>query len=245
MTARSAQASRRRPARAAESAPGRRGRRVWIRLAAAGALLLVLGAVWLWTPLRDYLDVQRLTALVEPHRSAWYALPLVACAFIVLNHLLFPLTVLVLVTGMVFGPWLGSAYGLAGALASAAASFALGRALGAGGVEKLAGRKARHIGQVIGENGVLATFLIRKVPAPYAIVNLMVGASSIRFLDFMLGTFLGVGVLVVVLSILGHQALEVWHDPTPAAYLKAGGLLLVSLLIAVGLDRLLRRRRRA
>lgn len=244
MTARTAQASRR-SVRGGEAsrAPGRS--RLWIRLGGAAAFVLVVAAVWLWTPLRDYLDVERLEAAVAPHRGAWYALPLVALAFAVLSHLLFPLTVMVLVSGMVFGPWLGSVYGLAGAMTSAAVSFGLGRLLGARGVEKLAGKKLKDIGRAIGENGVLATFLIRKVPAPYAIVNLMVGASPIRFLDFMLGTFLGVGVIVVVLSFLGHQALEVWHDPTPAAFLKAGALLLGSLIVAVGLDRLLRRRRRS
>lgn len=244
MTARSAQATRKTEARAVSPAPGSGALRVWIRAGSAVAFLLLLGAVWLWTPLRQYLDVERLAHVVAPHREAWYALPLVALAFVVLNHLLFPLTVLVLVTGMVFGPWLGSAYGLSGALASAAASFGLGRILGARGVEKLAGKKARDIGRAIGENGVLATFLVRKVPAPYALVNLMVGASPIRFLDFMIGTLLGVGVLVVVLSVLGHQAVEVWHDPTPGAFVKAAGLLLLSLLTAVGLDRLLRRGRR-
>jgi len=242
MTARSAQASRKK-ARLAEPPPNP-PLRVGLRLGGAVLFLLVLGGVWLWTPLRDYLDVERLTRLVEPHRAAWYALPAVAAAFVVLNHLLFPLTVLVLVTGMVFGPWLGSVYGLIGAMASAAASFGLGRLLGAKGVERLAGRKAKNVGRVIGENGVLATFLVRKVPAPYALVNLAVGASPIRFLDFMIGTFLGVGVLVVVLSVLGHQALETWHDPTPGAFLKGGALLLLSFATALVIDRLLRRGRR-
>ena len=243
MTARSAQASRSRAARAADAPPNTR-LRVGLRVLGAVVFLLLLGAAWLWTPLREMLDVERLARHVEPHRQAWYALPAVAGAFVVLNHLLFPLTVLVLVTGMVFGPWLGALYGLIGALASASASFGLGRILGGRGVERIAGKKARALGRVIGENGVLATFLIRKVPAPYALVNLMVGASPIRFLDFVVGTFLGVGVLVVVLSHLGHQALEVWHDPTPSAFLRAGALLLASLLVAVVLDRLLRLRRR-
>lgn len=244
MAVRSAQASTKATAGASDPAPGGNALRIWIRAGAAVGFLLLLGAVWLWSPLRELLEVERLTRLVEPHRRAWYALPAVVAAFVLLNHLLFPLTVLVLVTGMVFGPWLGSIYGLAGALGSAATSFALGRALGARGVERLAGARARRFGKAVGDNGVLATFLIRKVPAPYALVNLVVGASPIRFVDFMLGTLLGVGLLVVVLSILGHQALETWHDPSPAAFAKAAGLLALSLLTAVLLDRVMRRRRR-
>jgi uncharacterized membrane protein YdjX (TVP38/TMEM64 family) len=141
------------------------------------------------------------------------------------------------------GPRLGSAYALAGCLASAAVAFVVGRKLGQETVTRLAGERARRIGQVLNRNGILAAFLMRKVPAPYVLANIVAGASRIRFLDFMIGTLLGMGSIVIILSVFGYQLLKLGRKPTAGSLALTVVLPLVSFGIAFAVNRLVWRRR--
>src|SRR5688500_7402396 len=100
---------------------------LWLRVMVAvliGGLCLAAGK---WIPAAA-LEPENVSAWVEPHRYAWYALPMVMVAFIILC--LFPVLLLITVTGVAFGPILGPIYAMAGCLASASIGFALGRWLG-------------------------------------------------------------------------------------------------------------------
>jgi uncharacterized membrane protein YdjX (TVP38/TMEM64 family) len=215
----------------------------WIRTALAVVVLSGLAAIWVETPLREVVNPDRLSETLEPHRHAWYGLPLTMATFVVLGLVMVPVLALVLVTGIAFGPWMGPPYALAGCLSSAMAGFFLGRRLGRRTVERLAGERARRVAGVLERNGTLAVFLVRKVPAPYTLVNLVMGASRVRFLDFMIGTALGMGPLVVAMSVFGHQLTETLRRPSAVAIGAAVALLLIPLLIAVVANRSLGRRR--
>lgn len=165
-------------------------------------------------------------------------------AFVVLGHLMIPVLFLVFVSGVVFGPWLGTLYAMAGALASASTSFGLGRALGADWTDRLLGGRARRIAQALEKNGVLAVFLMRKIPAPFALVNLAAGSSRVRFLDFLFGTLLGMGPMVVAVAAFGPQVTGFTGEPTIASYALSIGLFLVALSTAYLVNRILRKRRR-
>ncbi len=217
--------------------------RWWIRPAVATSVLLAIAAAWQWTPLREVLDPEEVSEWLAPHRRSWYSFPLTLAAFVLLGLLLFPVLALIFMTGLVFGPWLGTLYALAGSLASAAASFGLGRLLGADWTERVLGGRARRIAQSLERNGVLAVFLLRKVPAPFALVNLVAGTSQIRLPDFLLGTLLGMGPLVVALSAFGPQALAVAGEPTPGSLALAGALFLVAFATAFFVNRTVKARR--
>jgi phospholipase D1/2 len=206
-------------------------------------LLGALAAAWQWTPLKETIDPDQLSDWLRPHRTAWYGLPVTIAAFVLLGFAMVPVLVMVVVTGMVFGPWLGSAYALAGCLASAALAFGVGRKLGQKTVARLAGERARRIGQILNRNGILAVFLMRKVPAPYVLANIMAGASRIRFLDFMIGTLLGMGSIVIILSVFGYQLLELREKPTAGSIAFTVVLPLVSFGIALTVNRIVQRRR--
>jgi uncharacterized membrane protein YdjX (TVP38/TMEM64 family) len=210
---------------------------IWIRVAIFLALGLLVAAAWQWTPLRTYLDPEWLSDFAEPWRDAWYAGLLLLALYLVLELCLFPLSVLVVVTGVAFGPWLGSAYALAGTMASAAMGFGLGRRLGRKRVSKLLGPRATRFDGAISRNGILAVFMLRKIPFPYTLANLAMGASAIRFRDFMMGTLLGLGSMVVVAAILGHELAAVHRDPSARTILLAVALLVVPFGIAWFLNR--------
>jgi phospholipase D1/2 len=215
---------------------------VWVR---AVAVLLICGlfvATWKWIPLAA-LDPGEVSAFVEPHRHAWYGLPMVMLAFIALG--LFPVLLLITATGIAFGPVLGPIYAMAGCLASASTGFAIGRILGARRVERFGGERITRVTRALNRNGTLAVFFVRKVPAPFTMVNIVIGASTVRYVDFLLGTLLGMGAIVIALAGFGSQLIQALRDPSPAAIGAAVLFVGVPLTLAWFINRTLRHARHA
>lgn len=184
------------------------------------------------------LDAAEVSSWLEPHRRAWYGLPVTMIVFVVLCFV--PVLVLIAATGVAFGPWLGPLYAMAGCLASASFGFALGRRLGRRRIEGWGGHRIRWIADVAARNGTLAVFLVRKVPAPFLLANIVVGASAIRYRDFLIGTTLGMGAIVVALAGFSYQLTDLWRQPSMPTLLRAGLVLVIPLTAAWLITRRLR-----
>lgn len=216
--------------------------RTWLGVAVLAAVMLGLAAAWKWTGLREWADPDRLAEFVEPLRSSWLALPLVIAVFVVAELFLFPVLVLVFVCGLAFGPVLGAVYALVGSIASAIPPFLLGRKLGRERLERHGGKLVRKLAKALDRRGVLAVFVVRKIPAPYSLVNLVCGASPLSLRDFLLGTMLGMGTGIVLITVIGSQLGELVRSPDPATIATAVGLLFAPLVLALLVQRMLNRR---
>jgi uncharacterized membrane protein YdjX (TVP38/TMEM64 family) len=219
------------------------GSRTFERVRLAGflvglAALLVFG--WLLLPSNS--TVESFSAWFAPHRQAWYAPPVVAVTFAVLGVLLVPVLLLVAATGVAFGPWLGPPYAMIGCLTSASTGFAIGRWIGLRRVERFGGRHIARVARMLADNGTLAVFLLRKIPMPFLLANVIAGAADVRYRDFLLGTLLGMTALVIGLAGFGYQATHLLDHPSPRSVLIAAAALGIPLSLAWWLNRALRRR---
>lgn len=217
---------------------------VWIRVM---VVLTVCGfglAAWYWS-LTHGGSAEELAGWVEAHRHAWYALPIVMVAFVVLGLALVPVILLVAATGVAFGPLLGPVYAMAGCLASASTGFAIGRWIGMERINKIGGDRIARVTRAMKRNGIFAVYLVRKVPAPFTLANIVVGASTVRFWDFIIGTVLGMGALVVGLAGFGYQLTRAWRDPSPDRLLGAALFVVVPLTLALAINYAFRRLRPA
>lgn len=214
---------------------------VWLRVT---ALILIAGCVLAalkWAP-RNAGDLRDLALSVEAHRYDWYALPGVVIVFVVLGLLLVPVMLLVAATGIAFGPLLGPVYAMAGCLASASIGFAIGRVMGLKRVWEFEGDRLAGVARALNRNGTLAVFLIRKVPMPFTLVNIFIGASTVRYREFMIGTLLGMAALVVGLAGFGYQVTEAFRDPQPHTLINAALFVVVPLTMALVINHVLRAR---
>lgn len=218
---------------------------VLIRFAAILVFLSLLAAAWAWTPLKDFLSLEKISSLIAPYRTAWYALPAVVLGFVVLGLLMVSVLLMTLACGVAFGPWLGSAYALAGALTSAIVGFYIGRWTGVDRLERVVGPKVKKISRKIERNGTLAIYVLRKIPLPFTLVNVTIGASKIRFRDFLLGTLLGTGPIVIALAGFGYQLGQILEDPKPGKIAIAVAFLAVPLTIAWLVNHFLKKRQDA
>ena len=216
-------------------------RKGWIRVAAVLIVCVLVAAVWRWFPTEWDLDA--ISAWMAPHRHVWYALPFVMLAYIGLS--LVPVVLLIAATGIAFGPVLGPIYAMAGCLASGSVGFAIGRRLGQRRVEELGGERVARVTRTLKRNGTLAVFFLRKIPLPFTLANIVVGASTVSYRDFVLGTVLGMTGLVVGLAGFGYQLTMVLRRPSPVTVAAALLFVSVPLTVAWLINRSLRRARPA
>ena len=210
---------------------------------AMGAIAVVmLVSAWPGSTVDRVSEINASLVAAAPHRTAWYALPAVVVAYVALGLVLVPVLALVAATGVAFGPWFGPLYAMAGCLASASTGFGLGRWLGRRRVQSIGGPRVTKIHRALERNGTLAVFVLRKVPAPFMLANIVVGASSVRYRDFVIGTVLGMGALVIALAGFGYRLTRVIDHPSWTEVLAAACMLAVPLTAAVLINRALRRR---
>jgi uncharacterized membrane protein YdjX (TVP38/TMEM64 family) len=200
---------------------------------AAAFLIAVVVVATLWWRLEFPVTPAKLATVAAPYRDEWYAFLFVLAAFLLLGLLLFPILVLIAATGIAFGPVLGPLYAMAGSLACASAGFAIGRRLGHEKVERLIGSGPARLADRLRRNGTLTVFVIRKVPAPFTLVNVAIGASPVSFRDFILGTLLAMAGGVITLAGFGSQVGELFLHPSAEGVLRAALLLCVSLAVAI------------
>jgi phospholipase D1/2 len=217
------------------------------RLIAMAALGLVLGSLaiaWHATPLKEWVN---LAALITVARSVvdmpWAPLAVVA-AYVLGGLVMLPVMLLIAVSGVVFGPFLGALYAIAGSMASATVAYGIGWWLGRDLVGRMLGPRINRLSRRIAKRGILAMMVVRMVPvAPFTVVNMVAGASHIRFRDYLIGTLLGMAPGIFITVTFVHNLAEVVRSPSAGTV----GVLaaVVAALIAFGwlLQRLLAHRR--
>jgi phosphatidylserine/phosphatidylglycerophosphate/cardiolipin synthase-like enzyme/uncharacterized membrane protein YdjX (TVP38/TMEM64 family) len=221
-------------------------RRSLIALASVLIVALLIAATWRWTPLSEWIDLKAGIDRLGSLRGAWTAPLVVTVIYIVAGLMIFPVTLLIVATGVAFGATYGFAYALLGAELSALVTYAIGQYLGHDAVRSLSNRWVSRVSRRLAQQGLLAIITLRVVPvAPFSVINLVAGASHIRFRDFALGTLLGMAPGILALTVFSDQVVAAIAAPETV---RLASLLLLAIVIGAGtwwLSRwLLRRQRR-
>jgi phospholipase D1/2 len=208
------------------------------RVVVALILLAAVAAAWRWTPLREWVSLQSLVGMARGLEGSPIAAVAVLAGYVIAGLLLVPVTVLIVATGVVFGPLLGGVYALLGALLSAAVTYGIGRRLGRNAVRRLAGRRLNRITRRLAKKGTLAIAVIRLLPiAPFSVVNVVVGASHIRLRDFLLGTAIGMAPGIAATVVFVDRITAAVTDPGPATFAAVAGLAAVLAAVALYVHR--------
>lgn len=219
-------------------------RRRLLRLSLALVGLLVVAAIWIWSPLRDMIDAGAVGEWLARFRDEPWAPLMVLLGFVVGGLLMLPVTLMVVLTAVTFGPISGFVYALLGSTASAAVAFLIGRGLGHRHVQQLAGSRIHNLSRRIGHHGFVTIALLRMVPvAHFTVISMAAGTSHIRIVSFLAGTMVGMapGMIVLIAFLDSLAAAARQPDPMRIAISLVFGLGLLAILL--GLRRWLRRRR--
>lgn len=185
----------------------------WVRVVAVAAPLVALVLFWRTVELGG--DDGAWRAWVQPYLDTPWEAALVVGAIAGSSVLAVPVTVLIVATALGFGGWLGFVYSAAGVFGGALVGYGIGRLLWRDAVRALGGRRLNDLSRKLGEKGLLAVVFVRVVPvAPFAIVNLVAGASHVRFGSYVLGTVLGMMPGIALMSLFADRVGSAIQDPS-------------------------------
>ena len=216
-----------------------------VRLGAVAAALLALVLVWSYTPLAQWADPEVLMPALAAARGHWWIYPLLLAAYIVGGLLLFPLTVLIAVTGMMLGPLVGFLTAMTCGMVSAWTGYLAGGWTGAEAIRNVSGRTFRRIYRGLQSQGFVTVTALRMVPvAPFTVVNMVMGAAHVRPRAYLAGTALGLVPGVFVMTMVGDRLRELWRDPDPMNILWFALVALLWIGLAFALQRIVSRLRK-
>jgi uncharacterized membrane protein YdjX (TVP38/TMEM64 family) len=217
-----------------DALPARNPKRRSIMILIGVAIIAVLGGLMFWASQSiPWLSSDSINAFLEKSRGTYFALPTVLLVYVVGGVLFFPVTVLSLAVAAIFGPIWGPIYGIMGALMSSAIMFGVGKLSGNAGLKKIGGPKVAAVDEKLKRSGVVGVAAIRMLPiAPFSLVNLVAGISSIGIFQFLVGTFLGMFPPMIAKGLVGDSIAQIWQNPSieTISYL-VGGIIMWGLMI--------------
>ena len=212
-----------------------RRRRVWL---AAGilALLFAAAAAWKWTPLADQIDIAKVAAWAASIRNNPARLLIILGAYLIGSLALVPVTVLIIVTALVFGLLVGCAYSFAGCLIGAGVTYAVGYFLGRDLVRQITGPKWQDVERKIDQAGVIAVATMRLLPvAPFTVVNVVSGAFQVPLWPYFLGSLLGLAPGIILINLFAHEIEIAIENPGAGGFILLGALIVISVLATLWL----------
>lgn len=209
------------------------------RLVILALVIAVLLVLWFFTPVGDLVDFKSLfdnrDSLLETVKTH-YALAVVVfiAVYIAATALSLPgATVLTLLGGFFFGPWLATVWVNIGATIGAFIIFLAARYFLGEGIQNKYGEKLEKFNKEIEENGPNYMFTLRLIPIfPFFLVNLFAGVTTIKPRQFLWTTSLGIIPGSFAYAWLGYAGATI-GDGAPWQLFVALGLLAALSLIPV------------
>jgi phospholipase D1/2 len=166
--------------------------RPFVRGALLLVLLVILAGLWKWSPLKEWIDLQPLMNWADSFRGNPMTSLIVIAFYVIGGLVMFPVLLLIFATTFTFDPLAGILYSFAGCFSSAIAGYGIGKMIGRDVVRRLAGVRLNQMSRRLARRGLDAIIFLRIVPLlPFTLVNLVAGASHLRFRDYVLGTMIG------------------------------------------------------
>lgn len=197
-------------------------------------LVLLIALAALTWKLSTWLTPQQLQQALQ--QTGGWAPALYIGLFILLPAFFFPVAVLALAGGLLFGLWWGSVYTFIGAVLNCAMMFLLARYVGRSQVQRLVEQKLspqwqRRLQMADGKEGFLLLIILRLIPAvPYNLINYTFGLTGISFSSYLLASAIGIIPGTFAFINIGDKTLEAG---SPSFWISIG--LLVLLLVVTGL----------
>lgn len=205
-------------------------KKIWIW---AGSLVGIGGLVWLFSQV-DPADIQSFVAEFGPWAPAVYM-----GLFAVLPAVFFPVAVLALAGGLLFGLWAGSIYTFLGAMINCTVMFFLARTVGYRKVKalvdtKLSEKWQKRLDAAGGREGFLLLVVLRLIPAmPYNLINYAFGLTRMTYPAYLLASAIGIIPGTLVFINIGDKAMDV----TSPGFWMAMGLLVLLLAVTTVLGK--------
>ena len=226
-------------------APDTSGERIASGPIILGIAILVavaLALIWRLTPLADIVTPKAIIAWAQSVADYWWAPLAVILSYTPASVVMFPRWLITLAAVAIFGPWAAFVYAEVGVILAAVVGYVAGKLISRDTVRHMAGPRINRLTQLLRRRGLIAVTLVRLVPvAPFAVVNVVMGATRIRLHHFIIGTVLGMLPGMLATTVLGDQLTAAISDPTSANFWIAAATVVALATVAFASQRWLRR----
>lgn len=202
-------------------------KKITVLLIAAAAVL----AYWLLFSGVSAEDVERIIGSFGPLAPAAYM-----AAFVLLPAFFFPVAVLALAGGLLFGLWRGAVYTFIGAVLNCTLMFWMARHVGRTQIEQLIRKRLsvpwqKRLTRLGGKDGFLFLIVLRLIPGvPYNLINYAFGLTGMSYGSYILASSIGIIPGTFAFINIGDKVLDV---TSPDFWIAIG--LLVALLMVTTL----------
>ena len=223
--------------------------RTTTKIATVALAILLLALVWGFTPIARLANPEAVAGAMAVISASPWRFAIVLGCFLGAGLVVFPMVLLIIACAAVFGPALGLVYSSTGLLASAALNYAIGMWLGRGVLLNWLGPRFDAMRSALMRRGLITTAVVRTIPgSPFALVSVAAGASDIRFLDYLIGTAIGITVPVGLLTVATEQTSRLLTEPSAIHLALLVTVLALWIAVAFGaqvvLERIAKGRRR-
>ncbi len=204
--------------------------------------LMVLALIWGFTPISRLANPDAVAAAMAVISSSPWRFAIVLGCFLAAGLVVFPMLLLIIACAAVFGPVSGFVYSSVGLLASAVLNYAIGAWLGREVLLNTLGRRFDSTRSALMRRGLIMTAVVRAIPmSPFALVSVVAGASDIRFLDYLVGTAIGIMVPVILLTVATEQTSRLLTEPSAMQFAVLAGVIALWIAVAFGAQAILER----
>ena len=174
---------------------------------------------------RDDFSVDLIKQWVD--QAGWWAPVIFIFIYAAAAILFLPGTIFTFAGGIIFGPVLGVLYNLIGATLGATLSFLIARYLASDLVsQRSAGRLKQLIHGVEAEGWRFVAFTRLMPLFPFNLLNYALGLTKIRFIEYVLATFIFIIPACIAYTYIGYAGSEVF---------SGGDNIIKTILIAIAL----------
>ena len=211
-------------------------------------LLLVIGGFLAarYTPLSEYLKIERIQGYLDHVRGLWWAPAALVGTIVVLGSLGLPATPFIVAGAAIFGAVWGTVWNWVGIFLSSLTGFLLARMLGREFVERIGGDKLARAEKLLHRRGFMPLIAIRFLPVPFTLVNAAAAVVGVKLPKFLFASAIGLLPPIAILTYFSAALLEAATGDRAAIVRQA---LMVSITAAlcvffpIGLRRRLRKRK--
>jgi phospholipase D1/2 len=219
------------------------GRGRLLKMGIGLALMIGLALIWRVTPLSEFVRVETFTRWSSLVRESVALTPLlVLLTYIVGGLIMFPVTILIAATAVMFDLVSSVMYAYLGCISSAVITYYIGARLGREKVQELTGSWLNRLSSRLKDQGLFTVTVMRMLPlAPFTVVNVVAGAMHIKFLHYLLGTILGMTPGILAISLFTEQLLLFVRKPGLGSLLVLIGVSVFLILSGMWIKKRLSR----
>lgn len=189
-----------------------------IKIALVIAIILGLAALYFFTPLGEYLKIDKITELTDDVPESFLTAIIFLGIFFIGGALLVPIPLIAFTVSLVFNVWVSLLICILGFLLASLSAYSIGRMLGVDFFGDKIEKQLNKIKEKVDDKGPWAILALRMAPTPpFTVTSFIAGSLKINIWKYCLGSTLGIAPLGLSALFFGEGALQMMKEPSGLA----------------------------